>query len=179
MEKMEGLDKKSIDYHPTLFEIGYTQEEFDSIDWSDPRKNKEYEERVIRFQLKHRAKLKRIAVKEKERKMQKQLGHWYNTLQTKEIEALIEKSREHVDDVIDKVNEKQTLSRMVSFYENLRYKVKKGKFEIIPATESKLKYFPRYIHQTNQLTGSVYSFAKLWSHVFSTRSSKNGNVTTR
>lgn len=177
MNTLDGIDEKSMNYVPTYQEMGYTTLQFDSINWENQSECRDYENRMLKFQLKHREKLKKIAIKSKTKKMSKYISHWYNVLKKEEIEALIRDSLHLSDNALDKIQQGQSLQSMVSYYENLRYKIKKGSFEIYPADESKIRFFPRYIHATNKLTGSVYSFTKLWSHVFSTRTIKNGTIT--
>jgi len=178
MEKDLNLDKSSPTYVPTYKEMGYTLEEFEALDWEKPQTTAEWDARLLAFQIKHRKKIVEKKKQSKEVKMQKFVDHWYSTLNSTEIGLLIEDSRKLADQAIDRVLESEKLPAMRNYYDTLRLKVKTASYKIMPADLNKLARFPSYDKGTNSLTGSAYSFVKLWSHVFSSRKSRGHTMTT-
>ena len=177
MKKTDTSDPKSPDYFPTISELGYTQEEFNKIGVGDINLDREYEKRLELFQQKHRKMLMNKAVKVRKKKMIQ--VSWYNVLSENEKEELIIKSIKIADEVIDKVNKNQSLKDVFTYYEKLRIRVKGGKFTLYDADDVKCSKFPKYCNVNKSLTGSAYSFVKLWVHVFSERRIKGNTFTTK
>lgn len=181
MKKDKNLNKMDMEYAPDPFsDLGYTLEEWNSIDWiNDHVANIEYGRRFDSFQVRHREKIRSEKVEHKKTKLNKNIDHWYSILSKEEIEILIDNSRRLSDEVFDRIVEKETLPQMISYYNGLRLRVKNSPICIIPADLKKLSRFPSYDHGSKSLNGSVYSFMKLWSHVFSVRKSRLSSLSTK
>jgi len=175
MKKDLNLDKNSPLYVPTYQEMGYTTEHFESLNWELAETTIEWNRREEAFKRRHREKLAEKKKEEKTMKMQAFVDHWYSTLNSTEVGLLIDDSRKLADAVFDRILQTEKLPAMRSYYENLRMRVIDSPFKVLPADLKKLSRFPQYDHGTKKLTGSIYSFVKLWSHVFSVRRNR-GNV---
>lgn len=176
MTKIEQHDKKSMSYFPTPQEMGYSMEEYEAINFDNPKEMQKYDSRLESFQSKHREKLRQLAISTQEKKLNKYISHWYGVLKEDEISYLVENSRKLADEVIDKITASQTLPRMIRYYEDLRIRVKTRSFQVLPADEKKKKRFPSYDHSNKKLYGSVYSYARLWGHVFAVKNRRHGGL---
>lgn len=172
IEKMDEYNKKTMAYIPTMEEAGIPQKLMDDMFhfMDDPIKSeklqKQYDAYILKWQIKHREKLQR-EIKSKEAKKELKLSaHWYNTLQTKEIEKLIDNSRSVADQVIDNLRDRIKSSWELNYLEELRIRIRTAPIVLSPATSAKLKRFPNYNMGTNELHGSGYAFYRLWAHVF-------------
>lgn len=170
--KMDEYNRKTMAYIPTQEEAGIPQKLMDDMFhfMDDPIKSeklqKQYDDYILRWQIKNREKLKQQVKSKAARKDLKLSSHWYNTLQQQEINNLLENSRSFCDQVIDDLRERLKNEWEVNYLEQLRVRVKTAPIILSPASSSKLSRFPNYSMGTNELHGSVYAFYKLWSHVF-------------
>lgn len=172
LENQDALNPKSMNYVPTYEEMKLPRDLIRRLeteymdDLKSEKNNKELDYYMAKYQLAHRNKL---IIKEKisaSKKSLKLSSHWYNTLQPKEIEDLIERSRPYTDQVIDELIERVKTSWELNYLEQLRIRIKAAPIILSPAADSKLKRFPNYSMGTNELHGSAYTFYKLWAHVF-------------
>lgn len=172
LKNAELTNKKSMSYEPTWQEAGVPESLIRKLEteWEDPIKNAKNEKELDYYMNKakdeHRNKLKFIEKVGAAKKELRLSSHWYNTLQPKEIENLVERSRLVVDQVFDELRGRVKSSWELNYIEELRLRVKTGKIAITPATNAKLKRFPAYNMGTNELHGSVYTFYRLWAHIF-------------
>lgn len=172
LQNKDAMNVNSMNYVPTYEEMNLPKDLIRRLEteWEDEAKTKrnnlELDHYMSKWQLNHRNKLiTKKKIKESERSL-KLAAHWFNTLQSKEIESLINNSRSIVDQVIDELRTRIKSDWELNYLEELRLRVKKESIDLTPASNAKLKRFPKYNMGTNELHGSVYTFYRLWAHVF-------------
>ncbi len=153
----------SINFIPSPLDHGLTYEQWD--EYSEEEQAELNRLLIEKLRSKKKARIKRIVNGDIERAAK----HWYNNTPHKDIISAIEKTRCLVDEVIDFINEKETIDSIRIRNERLRNIVKNDEIRIRLAEDKKLKRFPRYISSTNELAYSKGSLLTLWVHVFSKR----------
>lgn len=183
-DQKEYLNPKSISYVPTFEEMGLPQRLIKSMEmnFEDPiqsaKDEKEFTMYKENWQRKHRERLKRAEMLKKEKAEFKLSAHWFNRLSEAELIQLIDDSRRFADQVFDDLRGRIASEWELQYIEKLRLRVKKSPIYIIKATPSKLKRFPNYDFANNGLHGSVYTFYKLWSHIFKAKRESRGMIDT-
>lgn len=107
--------------------------------------------------------------KKKETNYLKVQRHWYNNIDAEDIIEAINKTRGYADEVIDFINDKESISALRNRNEALKFRVKFDDIKLRVADDKKLKRFPRYSHERKEIIFSNHSLLALWSHVFSLR----------
>jgi len=181
-EKDHELDRNSMDYIPTWDEAKIPQKLRMKLEneWEDEIKSKKNEEEldgyIKAWQRKHREKVIKTERAKAEIKTRKLFAHWFATLPEKELIQLIDNSRNIVDPALDKVVETVTATWQLNYIEKLRIRVKRNPIEIEQPSLDKLKRFPSYSPTTGKLTGSPYSFYRMWAHVFRSEARRSGHM---
>lgn len=160
---LSAYNPNSSNYVPNPTDHGLTWEEWDALTVEEQSElNRKFIENI---KTKQRNRIKTKA----EKNLNKALNHWYNTIPQDEIISAIEKTRVFADQVIDFINEKETLPSLRNRNEELRGKVKYLDIKIRKAEDKKLRRFPRYSTATNEIIFSNHSILALWIHVFSNK----------
>ena len=183
LKKDPQLNPNSTCYIPTMEEAGIPQKLMDDMfrDMDDPIKTERhqrlYDSYILKYQTKHREKVKMVEKAKSEKRERKLLAHWFNTLLENELIQLIDDSRRFADQVFDELNNRVTSTWELQYIEKLRIRVKTGVISVRPAADNKLKRFPNYNASKGSLHGSVYTFYRLWAHVFKSYS-RSGAIDT-
>ena len=158
---LSAYNPKSANYQPTPQDHGLSFDEWDDLSENEQDElNKRYIENA-------KSKRNKTTKSKAEKNLNKVKLHWYSNIPHDEIISAIEKTRKYADQVIDFINEKESLVAIRDRNEDLRFRVKVNPIRIRAVDDKKLKRFPRYSSVRNEIVFSNSSILALWLHVFS------------
>lgn len=182
MQKENELNKNSMDYIPTWDEAKvpkWLQNKLSDI-IDDENELKKLESQldgyIEAYKRKHREQIRKKEIAKAEVKNRKVLAHWFATLPKDKIIALIEKTRLYADEVIDLRRDSVSAQWELNYVEKLRIRVKRNPITVESTTIDKMKRFPSYDPANDCLTGSPYSFYRMWAHCFKSEKRLSGHI---
>lgn len=179
------LNPKSMDYVPTFDELKLPKrlreklEMFIEDDAEAEKVQNEYQSYLNDWKLKHREVVRKNEIAIAERKTRKIIAHWFNTLPKEKLFELIEDSRQLCDEIMDRIREGASAEWELNYIEKLRLRVKKNPITVESASIDKVRRFPLYNVSDDSLSGSPYSFYRMWAHVFKSESRHAGHYRTK
>lgn len=176
------LNRNSMDYIPTWDEAGvpkWLQNKLsDIIDDENELKKLEaqLDSYIDSYKRRHREQIRKKEIAKAEVKTRKVLAHWFATLHKEKIIRLVDDSRSIVDEVMDQRRDACSAQWELNYIEKLRIRVKRNPITVESTTHDKMKRFPIYDPVEDTLSGSPYSFYRLWAHCFKSETRHAGHI---